>query len=725
MRLIHAAAAFGLLVCHALGQQWEDMGVMPDLSRRVFYEAFAHPPSLAKRDGDCGSDINSTYCCPNDKYCIVNETTYEAECCALGSTCGGPCNTNQYFANLTTTTTISSAATVETVFACVGRSCTSTNYLCPESFGGNCCQYGADCASGGKCLVPSTSSSSTAMSTIASEIPAGCSVQGQTTCTAGGGCCDSGYSCTVVSSTPMCAKASSTSSTAANTATPTASGVTVEHRPDSGLSTGAKAGIAVGVIVGAALITGVLTWLCIRRRRHRTGRSTTTGQEMDSGVGAPGGPNANGGVVAAAQAYPDGGPQQQHMSEAGEYGYAPSSAQVSYSSRAGPGPLPGLASDYFGAAAARGPYTDRNGEQATTPEYLAQPVRGEGQSPHGPDDVVGPVEIGAGGSVKREKVGYGFGRPRLPSHTGSSEGSELDGTMVGPPARRPSQQQQATPVRESIAERFELYGSEAVPPVSGDRGRDAASRQRAPQPLATPGSEVTTKQGALVTPSSHRTPKRRILLQVLDQLVNTGQMPPQHLLLGLLAQGAALARLHRHLCSTSATTSTPIANTITNTITDTDTTTTTTTNVGGRLGHEVEIQELHGLELDVAGGAARLEDGGDGEEAVQVLEAARVARGLDQGDHEDQEGGGLDGRAVDGLQEVEEELPARRVQEQHALQAVQRAQHEGVHAPVVALGQQPVERLDQPRGDVPLEAVLQLEELAEGGVVGQVGEEEL
>lgn len=235
---------------------------------------------------------------------------------------------------------------------------------------------------------------------------------------------------------------------------------------------------------------------------------------MDSGVGAPGGPNVNGGGGGGggAHAYPDGGPlgPQQHMSEAGEYGYAPSSTQVSYSSRAGPGPLPGLASDYFGAAAARGPYTDRNGEQATTPEYLAQPIRGEGQSPHGPDDVVGPVEIGAGGSVKREMDGSG--RPRLPSHAGSSEGSELDGIMVGP-APRPSQQQQqahqqATPVRESIAERFELYGSETVL-VSGDRGRDAANRQRAPQPLATPGSEVTTSELGTPSPMSHEEQQRQ------------------------------------------------------------------------------------------------------------------------------------------------------------------------------------------------------------------------
>lgn len=65
------------------------------------------------------------------------------------------------------------------------------------------------------------------------------------------------------------------------------------------------------------------------------------------------------------------------------------------------------------------------------------------------------------------------------------------------------------------------------------------------------------------------------------------------------------------------------------------------------------------------------------------------------------------------------------MQQQHALQAVQGTQHQHVHAAVVALGQQPVEGLDQPGGDVPLEPVLQLEELAEGGVIAQVGEGKL
>lgn len=72
-----------------------------------------------------------------------------------------------------------------------------------------------------------------------------------------------------------------------------------------------------------------------------------------------------------------------------------------------------------------------------------------------------------------------------------------------------------------------------------------------------------------------------------------------------------------------------------------------------------------------------------------------------------------------------EQQPAGRVQQQGALQRVEGAQHQEVHAAVVALGQQAVQGLDQARGDVPLEPVLQLEELAEGGVAAQVGEWEL
>lgn len=62
MRLIHALAALGLLAGHVLSQQWDYLEGMPDLSRRNFYEAFARPPSLAKRDGDCDTEKHPCGC---------------------------------------------------------------------------------------------------------------------------------------------------------------------------------------------------------------------------------------------------------------------------------------------------------------------------------------------------------------------------------------------------------------------------------------------------------------------------------------------------------------------------------------------------------------------------------------------------------------------------------------------------------------------------------------
>lgn len=76
----------------------------------------------------------------------------------------------------------------------------------------------------------------------------------------------------------------------------------------------------------------------------------------------------------------------------------------------------------------------------------------------------------------------------------------------------------------------------------------------------------------------------------------------------------------------------------------------------GHLGHEVEVEELDELELDLAGCGAGLEEGGDGEETVEGLEGAGVAWGVDEGGYEGEEGGGLDCGTVDGLEEVEEEL---------------------------------------------------------------------
>lgn len=52
------------------------------------------------------------------------------------------------------------------------------------------------------------------------------------------------------------------------------------------------------------------------------------------------------------------------------------------------------------------------------------------------------------------------------------------------------------------------------------------------------------------------------------------------------------------------------------------------------LGHEVEVEELDELELDVARGRAAAEQRGDCEQAVLGLEGAGVARGVDECDDE-------------------------------------------------------------------------------------------
>lgn len=400
MRLTLALTALGLTITHVTGQQherqqqWQDFGAMPDQMKQSFYDAMARPASLAKRDGSCPegrhpcSDLNSTLCCSNTDYCVINDTdtSLRVQCCELGSTCGFVCGTESYYTLVTITSTTTSArgattiTSTETAGACVGRRCSGNKYRCPESMGGECCAYGQDCASSGLCLdfggATTTSGGGTALGpTVATMIPSGCSQQGDSTCSVGGagavatttGCCGAGYTCAVDSdSRAVCSPASSSTTTGL---APTGSGISVV-RQGQGLSTGAKAGIAVGVVVVSAVIIGAATWFCLRRRRRSpAARSTTTGNEMGSGIGGAG----------------------------------------------GGGPLPGLGRDYFGPVTASGPYT-------TPPEYPnrqyyggggaddpARPVRGDGATPHGPDDIASAVEIGGGRSedslVARQKSG--------------------------------------------------------------------------------------------------------------------------------------------------------------------------------------------------------------------------------------------------------------------------------------------------------------------------------
>lgn len=440
------------------------------------------------------------------------------QCCELGSTCGMTCGTGDFYSVVTTTETVASGSTTTgTAGACIGRKCQSTNYLCPESMGGSCCAYGQDCASSGRCLdygATSTSSSGLAGPTVATMIPSGCSSQGDSTCSVGGagmatttGCCGAGYTCAVSGSQAICTSVRSSSSSSSGPI-PTGSGISIVPQ-SRGLSAGAKAGIAVGVVIAAALVIGAATWFCIRRRR--SGRSTTTGNEMASGINGVGG-----GGLAAAGRYesddgglrpygPSSGP---HMSEVD--GYAASSGG---GGGGGGGPLPGLTNDYFGPAAGSGPYTTPQEQQhhhyggvgpGASPDYLARPVGGDGGTPHGPDDIVAAVEIGSGKKEEEDGLKGGGGamlRPRLPSADGGSnpdDGSELDGSDNNVLAQRRQQAARqrtgSPPVRESIAGRFELYGTD-VPA--------AAVGTRAPRPLGTPGSELSASELGTPSPMSH------------------------------------------------------------------------------------------------------------------------------------------------------------------------------------------------------------------------------
>lgn len=475
------------------------------------------------------------------------------QCCALGSTCGSACDTSQYLVNVTTTTTLtttptsspSAAATtttVETLLGCAPRQCTSTNYLCPSSLGGACCAYGSDCASSGQCIGPSsTSSSSTSTaSALVSPVPSGCSAQGQTLCTAGpgvsgSGCCDAGYACTTYSSSLMCSPAPSTSPPP----TATASGVTVVHHHNGpgGLSAGAKAGVAIGVIVGAGLVIGALTWLCLRRRRGGRGSTTTGGNEMRSvppnHANTPGVHSDDDGGI---RPYgPGSGP---HMSESG--GYAPSSTQFS---RGG-----GVGGDYFGPGPGFAAYNNNHNTSNNHPHHAGGGEDGvnnnnnnnnntwesaaatagtpshEQQQYHNllfnhhhhqpTDDAAAPVEIGHGGSIKRPgpgphstKSGDPTTTARGYSHAGSdgshSELADTSGNYTTTTYTTSSDPQPTTTttgrtgggVRDSIAGRFELYGSDSSPGAGGGGGVGGGGGQGQvgvlPQPFPTPGSEMS------------------------------------------------------------------------------------------------------------------------------------------------------------------------------------------------------------------------------------------
>lgn len=74
------------------------------------------------------------------------------------------------------------------------------------------------------------------------------------------------------------------------------------------------------------------------------------------------------------------------------------------------------------------------------------------------------------------------------------------------------------------------------------------------------------------------------------------------------------------------------------------------------LRHEVEVEKLNELQLDLTGGGSRLEKRGDSEKTVKALKGTGVNWGLDKSSDECEESRRLDRRAVERLEKVKEEL---------------------------------------------------------------------
>lgn len=461
----------------------DDAAFVPDFAPRWYMEAAPPLPALAKRQGEsvqaCSAGLHSCLelgpvgadvCCQNDQYCVLN-TTWQPACCALGSDCSLSCAEDKLYCNATITSTVTLPATVVTgdatdsisvpltviptdipAAACCPRPCNSSSFLCQETFGGQCCPYGGTCGTGGICLFGPTT---TAMPTIVTPVPSGCTTS-QITCTDASGCCNIGSTCTWQQ------MGSTMSPACAPNVTVTDSG------GDGGLSAQARAGIGAGVAIAAAIVIGLLTWFCVRRRsaRSHSGGGSSGATAAMAGMGAGGGGGAMG---------------MRHMSRGGG-----GDGEVSESlmpTRIPPTHYDSTARtstvdhEYFGADAVAGPYTEDVNEP---PAPALSPGGREGGvpvQPRGPDDILAPIEIDS------RIRGLSFG-----SRSGEAE---RDMMMAG--QRKSNGAREATPARDGEPEQtsgpFELYGSPGSPPLSPPFSSFSSDYFPHPGPPPTPGTE--------------------------------------------------------------------------------------------------------------------------------------------------------------------------------------------------------------------------------------------
>ncbi|KAI1641253.1 hypothetical protein F4809DRAFT_654755 [Biscogniauxia mediterranea] len=513
----------------------DDAAFAPNFAPRWRMGAMPASPALEKRQGTAASPcaagqhsclelgaIGAQACCDNDRYCIVN-STWQVQCCAVGSSCDPVCDEERFLCNTTTTSSITqttipatatatttgdpASAAVETVIplpvtsaGCCSRACNTSQLLCAPAFGGQCCPLGATCASGGACVVPPPGATATtsSVSTRVTEVPEGCTTS-QITCASadGGGCCDVGSTCTWQQRT---------SSTAEPVCAPNLTTVAGGGSGSAALSSSARAGIGAGVAAGAALVIAALTWLCLRRRRHHRA-GTAAVSEGGPGGGAVGmrhldrdayadgdGDGYGGSESLVARAYGRARNRMTMTTSAGGGGGGGGGRPLSDSS-AGPGSAVyrdgGGGHDYFGPDAVAGPYTEDANTGAAAPAAIIMMSPGGGAADRGvpvmpmdPDDIVPPVEIDSrirglsigsrNEEIEREmmmaakKKSIGGGGAGVPTPE-RGVARRVEGAGTGEAAARESEEQGP----------FELYGSPpgSPPLVSPPMSPDYFSRQ--------------------------------------------------------------------------------------------------------------------------------------------------------------------------------------------------------------------------------------------------------
>jgi hypothetical protein len=165
-----------------------------------------------------------------------------------------------------------------------------------------------------------------------------------------------------------------------------------------------------------------------------------------------------------------------------------------------------------------------------------------------------------------------------------------------------------------------------------------------------------------VSSSARNAVEWRRLLEVLDESIHIAEVLAQHVLLLFLRLGVLLRGASALVASCSTTAALEGVGQLAR----------TPRRASNRdFGHEVEVQELQQLDLDVLRSLLVLEQACHRQQSVHVLEYARVLRCREERCDEYKEGLRLDRRAVVGVEEVEEEVHVDFATEDDARRRVQ------------------------------------------------------